>query len=86
MNTLAPPTEQEHADGVRISDRILATVELDGDGPDAPPLTVASLLRADGAFWIERLLGKRASHGTLPAAMTELESIALAYNARVRCR
>lgn len=81
---LSPPPQEPVCDG-RISDRILATVEIDGDIADAP-LTVATLLRSEGVFWVERLLGKRSPHGTLPAAMSELDRIALAYNARVRCR
>lgn len=83
-NTNQSPPQEPVGDG-RISDRILATVEIEGDVKDAP-LTVATLHRADGVFWVERLLGKRASHGTLPSAMNELDRIALAYAAKVRCR
>ena len=69
-----PPTE-----------RTLAVVEIEGDTPEHP-VTLATLLRSEGTFWVERMLGKRMPHGTFEGAMSELEQMALAYDGKVRAR
>lgn len=71
----------ETIDAAPDTERTIAVVELDGS-----LFPAAKLLRAQGAFWIERVLGRRERFEAFDAAMAALEHVAKVYDGKVRVR